>query len=122
MNASSQKALWLTSTIVCVIIFAAISLLPLAVGVWLPDVFLSSPRTLASEETKNGYSFRVIQYWNHVDFYSTELHIISPDGTTAVHTLDGDDSKRWGVPLVVDASNRGVSVTLGRGVQAKERW
>jgi hypothetical protein len=43
-----------------------------------------------------------VQYWNRVDFYSTELRVTSPGGSTETHTLDGDDSKSWRLPLVVD--------------------
>ncbi len=103
----------LTFTAVSLIIIGAALLLPLAIGVWLPDVFLARPHTLASRDATNGHRFRVVQYWNRIDFYSTELHIISPDGRTDVRTLDGDDWKRWSVPIVIDEGNRVVSVTLG---------
>ena len=122
MRGSSEKALWLTSTVVCLTILAALSFLPLAAGIWLPDVFLARPRILASHDATNGYRFRVIQYWNHVDFYSTELHVISPDGKTDVRTLDGDDLKRWSVPMTVDESSRVVSIKLGRGQTTRDSW
>src|SRR5687767_9288454 len=80
--------------------------LGLLVGVWLPDVVFAPKSTLAYVALPTGYRFRVIQYWNHVDFYSTELHIISPEGRQEIHTLDGDDSKSWTVPMNVDESNR----------------
>jgi hypothetical protein len=113
MTPSPDKALRLTFTIGSLAILSAALLLPLGIGVWLPDVFTGRLHTLAAYDATNGYRFRVIQYWNNVDFYSTELHIISPDGKTEVRTLDGDDSKSWSVPVVVDETNRVVSVTLG---------
>lgn len=96
--------------------------LPLLMGVWLPDVFFGGTRTLASASLTNGYTFRVVQYWNHVDFYSTELHVTSPDGRTEVHTLDGDDAKSWRVPLTVDEPSRVASVTLGGDRPRKVNW
>ena len=78
--------------------------------------------TIAYATTPSGYTFRVIQYWNRVDFYSTELHVISPVGSVEVHILDGDDSKSWTVPMKVDQSNRVVSVMLGGGRERKVRF
>jgi hypothetical protein len=100
----------------------ALSLLGLPLGVWLPDVFIPIRHTLASATLTNGYSFRVIQYWNHVDFYSTELHIKSPDGRTDIRTLDGDDWKTWRVPMTLDEEQRVVSVTLGGNRLRMEKW
>ncbi len=87
--------------------------LPLWMGVWLPDV-ISAPRSiLAEQRVSSGHMFQVVQYWNRSDFYSTELHVTSPDGTTESHTLDGDDSKSWHLPLVIDEIARTATVTLG---------
>lgn len=97
-------------------------LLPLLIGVWLPDVFFGGTHTLASVSLTNGYTFRVVQYWNHVDFYSTELHVVSPDGRTEIHTLDGDDAKSWRVPITVDELHRVASVTLGGGRLRTVNW
>jgi hypothetical protein len=84
-------------------------------GIWLPDVVFAPRSTIAYAKLPSGYTFRVIQYWNRVDFYSTELHIVSPDGREQEHTLDGDDNKSWRVPMQIDESNRAVLVTLGGG-------
>jgi hypothetical protein len=80
--------------------------------VWLPDVFTGTHHTIASLTLTNGHSFAVVQYWNHTDFYSTELHHRFPDGHVTVDTLDGDDAKSWRVPLTVDEQKRVVTVTL----------
>ncbi len=101
---------------------ALLLLLPLALGIWLPDVMGNRKHTLASAALTNGYAFRVVQYWNHVDFYSTELHVTSRDGRTEVHTLDGDDSKSWRVPLVVTEQGRTATVILGGGRVKKVDW
>jgi hypothetical protein len=96
--------------------------MPLLMGVWLPDVFFARKHTLASDTLANGYSFRVVQYWNRIDFYTTELEVTSPYGQTEVHTLDGDDSKSWRLPLVVDELRRTATVTLGGGRVREVTW
>jgi hypothetical protein len=108
--------------LVMIAIAGAVVIVPLQVGIWLPDVFLARRHTLASHTSTNGYRFRVVQYWNRVDFYSTELHITSPTGQTDVRTLDGDDSKSWSVPMSVDEQSRVVLVILGGGRMRTETW
>jgi hypothetical protein len=104
------------------LLFGALFGLPLLIGVWLPD-FISAPeRTLAEQRLASGHAFRVVQYWNHVDFYSTELRVTSPDGSTETHTLDGDDSKSWQVPLAIDEQHHTATVTLGGGRVRKIDW
>ena len=119
MKTSPQKFLLFTFFFVMGAIFF---LFPLLIGVWLPDVFFASKHTLASKKLASGYGFRVVQYWNRVDFYSTELHVTSPDGRTEVHTLDGDDSKSWRLPLVIDEQRRTATVTLGGGRVRNVDW
>lgn len=109
-------------TVAALAIAVLVPLLPLVIGVWLPDVFIARPHTLASLTLTNGYRFQVVQYWNHIDFYSTELRITSPDGHTQVHTLDGDDAKSWRVPMTVDERRRIASVTLGGGRLRTVSW
>lgn len=84
--------------------------------------FFASKHTLASKTLPSGYEFRVIQYWNRVDFYSTELHVASPDGRLEVYTLDGDDSKSWRLPLLIDEQRHTATVTLGGGRIRKVDW
>src|SRR6476620_5481322 len=52
--------------------------LPLAMGVWLPDIF-GKQHTLSSTTTSTGYHVSIVQYWNHVDFYTTEARVTAPD-------------------------------------------
>jgi len=111
-----------TIIVVAASIPVLVLLLPLLIGVWLPDAFFGGTRTLASVSLTNGYTFRVVQYWNHVDFYSTELHVTTPDGHTEIHTLDGDDAKSWRVPLTVDEPGRVASVTLSGGRLRTVNW
>ena len=108
MKNPSQKYLVITF----LSLTGALFLLPLLIGVWLPDVFFATKHTLASKTIASGYTFRVVQYWNGYDFYSTELHVTPPGGRTEIHTLDGDDSKSWRLPLVIDAHARTATVTL----------
>jgi len=96
--------------------------LQLLIGVWLPDVFGSGEHTLAEQRLASGHLFRVVQYWNHVDFYSTELRITAPDGRTETNTLDGDDSKSWRLPLVIDEPHHTATVTLGGGRVKTVDW
>jgi len=104
------------------LLFGALFGLPLLIGVWLPDVISAPERTLAEQRLVSGHAFRVVQYWNHVDFYSTELRVTSPDGSTETHTLDGDDSKSWRLPLVIDEQHHTATVTLGGGRVRKVDW
>ena len=73
-----------------------------------------SSRTLAHVTASTGSTYDVVQYWNHVDFYTTELRVTLADGTTKVVTLDGDDAKTWSVPLTVDEV-RGVATVVLSG-------
>lgn len=104
------------------LLFGALFGLPLLIGVWLPDAIGASEHTLAEQRLASGHTFRVVQYWNHVDFYSTELRVTSPDGSTETHTLDGDDSKSWRLPLVIDEQHHTATVTLGGGRLRKVVW
>src|SRR5436190_22840166 len=104
------------------LVFGAAFGLPLLIGVWLPDVIGAPECTLAEQRLPSGHAFRVVQYWNHVDFYSTELRVTLPDGTTETHTLDGDDSKSWRLPLVIDEQHHTATVTLGGGRVKTVDW
>lgn len=92
-----------------ILIGVMVVVLSLAIGVWLPDIFTLKRHSLAEVATKEGYHFRVVQYWNQIDFYSTELHVTLPDGSLRLHTLDGDDSKEWRAKITVDEEK---SVTI----------
>jgi hypothetical protein len=96
--------------LVLALVVAALLCLPLAIGVWLPDVFVARSPTIASLRLSDGSEFRVVQYWNHFDFYTTELRHIFPDGPQQTWVLDGDDHKRWRIPLTVDENARTVFV------------
>jgi len=78
--------------------------------IWPPDVFSGARLTLGSLRLPDGQSFSVVQYWNHIDFYSTELQHLSSDGHSESYTLDGDDHKRWSAQIVADGLNRVVTV------------
>lgn len=91
-------------------------------GVWPPDVVSLQTNTLATAKSPDGHVFRVFQYWNRVDFYSTELHVTGPDGRVVVHTLDGDDAKTWQVPILVDSNSRTVSVRLRDSREVAVKW
>lgn len=90
--------------------------LPLAFGVWVPDL-IGTTRTLAAVTAPDGHSFHVVQSWNYGDFYSTLLHVTEPGGHTKVHILDADDSAHWSLPVSLDSQHRSVSVTLRGGAR-----
>lgn len=122
MNSPGYRYLQLTFFLVMGTILVGVFGLPLAFGVWLPDVLLDRTHTLTEQRLANGHSFRVIQYWNHGDFYNTELLHTKPDGTIETHVLDADDSKSWRVPLAVDKQHRTAIVTLSGGRVKKVGW
>ncbi len=96
--------------------------LPLLGGIWLPDVFFDRQHTLAEQRLANGHSFRVIQYWNHGDFYNTELVHISPNGAVETSVLDADDDKTWHVPLAIDEQLKTATIILGGGRVKTVEW
>ncbi|MHA3771773.1 hypothetical protein ACXR0O_09585 [Verrucomicrobiota bacterium sgz303538] len=91
-------------------------------GAWLPDLLSAPRRTLASEALPSGHTFRVIQYWNRLDFYSTELHVSSPGAPSKVFVLDPDDFKSWGVPLLIDENARVATITLSGDRKKTVKW
>ena len=95
--------------------------LPLVYGVWLPDVF-GKQHTLCSARTSTGYQISIVQYWNHVDFYTTEARITGPDGVTSISTIDGDASKTWSATLEIDSSQKGATYRLPDGKIGKLTW
>src|SRR5688500_7620620 len=102
------------ATILAVIalLFVGSLVVPLALGIWLPDVVFAPTRTLAEQKLESGHSFRVIQYWNRVDFYTTELVHTLPGGRVVQTVLDSDDNKSWTIPMVIDEKGRSVQVML----------
>jgi hypothetical protein len=107
---------------ILVLAAGALLALPLLMGVWLPDVITASEHTLAEERLASGHVLRVVQFWNRVDFYSTEVRVTRPDGMTESHTLDGDDSKRWRATLTLDELNHTAEVKWGSGLLRKVTW
>jgi hypothetical protein len=116
MPLMAPRRKWHTkATGVILLICAGVFVPPLLIGVWLPDVVFVPRSVLAERRSPDGEVVRVIQYWNRVDFYSTELHYIPTTGLSIVSTLDGDDYKHWHVPLAVDWKKKQAKVILGHG-------
>jgi hypothetical protein len=101
---------------------AAILLLPLAIGVWSPDLLSGRSHTIAQQRLRDGSEFRVVQYWNRVDFYSTELHHVFPDGHDQTWVVDGDDRKRWRIGMTVDENARTVLISDRGGTSRTVKW
>ena len=95
--------------------------LPLAMGVWLPDVF-GKEHTLCSATTSTGYQISIVQYWNHIDFYTTEARVTGPDGVTSVSPIDGDASKSWSATLEIDRSQTRATYRIPNGRTATITW
>ncbi|HEX7860025.1 MAG TPA: hypothetical protein VF773_06865 [Verrucomicrobiae bacterium] len=97
-----------------ILLFVLSLVLPLALGIWLPDIPFSAKRTLAEEKLQDGRVFRVSQFWVGVDFnYHTELEHVSPNGATITIVVDYDARKSWQLPMHVDEREKLVRVTLG---------
>jgi hypothetical protein len=109
---------WLISTSLAVFLSF---ILPMAMGVWLPDVF-GKQHTLCAATTSTSYRISLVQYWNHVDFYTTEARITSPDGMTSISLIDGDASKTWNASLKIDPAEKGATYTLPDGRSGTLTW
>jgi hypothetical protein len=104
-------------------LFVALALLvPLLIGVWLPDCFYSRVREIASARLADGTDFRVTQYCDGCSDYMTELWITYPDGRRERQTLDGDDNKSWHIPISIDPASRTATVVLSGDRQKKVSW
>ena len=112
----------LTILLIVGLLFSTLLGLPALIGVWLPDVIFATEHTLAEKRLASGHSFRVVQYWNRVDFYTTLLRHTSPDGVVEGFVFDGDDSKSWNVPLVINEASRSAKVTLSGGRLKRVFW
>lgn len=109
---------WLVSA--SAVVFLSFGL-PLVYGVWLPDVF-GKLHTLCSAQTSSGHQISIVQYWNHVDFYTTEARVTAPGGATSIFLIDGDASKSWGATLEIDPSEKGATYTLPNGRVGTFTW
>ena len=87
---------------------AAVLLLPLCIGVWLPDLW-SGAKTLSDTRTPSGHRFRVVQTWGD-DFYTTELVQTLPNGTERRGLIDGDAGKWWHADLTLDEARQRVTL------------
>ena len=109
---------WLVSTSLALFFSLA---LPSAMGVWPPDVF-GTQHTLCSATTSTGYRVSIVQYWNHVDFYTTEARVTDPDGMTSISILDGDASKAWTAIVEIDSAQKDATFKLSDGRSGKITW
>ncbi len=62
--------------------------------VWPPDIVSGRETVLASVQSQSGERFKLVQFWG-IDFYTTQLEHIRPDGSVKITQIDGDDDKRW---------------------------
>lgn len=83
-------------------------------GIWPPD-FDGRKLTLASATAPDGTRLRVEQYWNHIDFYSTDFYATPPGGKTVKYVIDGDDRKRWRGEIQISGTS--ARIVVGREEQ-----
>lgn len=97
------------------------AMLPLAAGVWLPDL-RGQLSTLDSASARSGHRIEVVQYWNQIDFYTTEIRVVAPDGTSAVTTLDADAGKTWTANIEMHPSQNRALITVPGYGPLSIRW
>jgi hypothetical protein len=72
--------------------------------VWLPDMFKTDKRVVASLATANGEQIVIRQWWNKVDFYTIEMQHIDKFGKSHFCLIDADSPKWWTCKLRMDLS------------------
>jgi hypothetical protein len=85
---------------------------------WPPD-FSGREITLAEFTAPDGTNLRVMQRWNHVDFYTTLLYVTPPNASRIECFIDGDDRKRWSGKIQTQAGSPYAHIVTGseeRGV------
>lgn len=95
-------------------------LLPLRVGVWIPD-FTGLPHTLGKVTATSGHEISVVQRWNYRDFYTTSAMVRAPDGSIDQRLIDGDGPKRWSMEIRLNDS-QSATVFLDGGFPMVVRW
>ena len=115
-----KNILPLKNLAIAFLILAAVFLLPLCVGVWVPDILFGKTRTIASASSDSGVKFELNQFWNNVDFYTTELRVIEPSGHENTILVDGDASKAWNAKLVIDEKKRIAYAVYVGGLRSQE--
>lgn len=95
--------------------------LPLAIGIWLPDLS-GKQHTLCSATSASGHQASIVHYWNHVDFYTTEARVTSPDGVTSTTLIDGDAGKTWSAALEIDPSQKSATYRIPDGRTGTLIW
>ena len=97
---------------VAVVGFVVAFYAPLVIGgVWIPD-FTGKSRILGQTVDSTGQRLEVVQFWNHVDFYTTELVVTKTDGTILRKLIDGDSKKGWTARITVDETKRTAAVMI----------
>ena len=118
---SRRKSFGPVGWLILTISLLVAAILPLGCGVWLPDIF-GKQSILCSATASTGHRISIVQYWNHVDFYTTEARLTSPDGATSVTLLDGDASKSWSGTLEIDPPQKSAAFRLLEGRTGVISW
>jgi hypothetical protein len=109
---------WLIISSIVVLIGVAF---PLFCGVWVLDI-AGKRHVLCKATTPTGYQVSIVQYWNHVDFYTTEARVTSPAGVTSIIVLDGDADKSWTASLEIDPSRNIANYRVPDGRSGTLTW
>ncbi len=89
------KALAVFTAGLLILLFGLFSVVCLLFGVSPLDPLLRTTHILAKAESKDDHQFAVMQYWNGVDFYTTELWHKEADSHDQIRMVivDADDKK-----------------------------
>ena len=80
--------------------------------VWPPDL-TGRVNEVGNYTAQDGTRLRVVQYWNHFDFYTTLFYARLPEGEEHVYLIDGDDRKRWGCEFEPTTGDKFVRILFG---------
>ena len=86
------------------------------------DMIGGKERTVAKQILPNGEELRVIQYWNHGDFYNLELRHRTKEGLTLWCVIDPDCLRIPRCELRIDQVRGELVITLGGTLWGRYRW
>ena len=90
--------------------------------VWPPDIVSGRATVLASVQSQSGERFKLVQFWG-VDFYTTQLEHIRPDGSVKITQIDGDDEKRWKYSAELIEADKTLAVSFpDKPLTTNYRW
>lgn len=117
-----KPARWSACVAVAAFVVVALWFCLRGIGVWPPDIVSGKGTLLASAESESGERFKIVQFWG-IDFYTTQLEHIRPDGLIRKSVIDADDDKRWKCSAEVVEAEKTVVVSFPeRPLITNYRW